>query len=420
MMATDPVPDTPPSVLGIFADPAHMADPYPLYREVLARQPVQDVGAIMLTRYDDVVAGLRHPGLSSDDRYDNAQRTMVANGELRPEVLALAERRSLLHRDPPEHTGSRAAVDRVLAESRWPTLPGLVAALVDDAIDRAAPRGRIDLVGEFAFPVPLAVICRLLDVPPGDHVDVPWARAQMCADFEGPPAAGADCADYTNGTQARMTEYFDRIIADRRRHPGDDLVSALLEAESRGELTVDEVNDTCRLLLVSGQETVTDLIAAGALALLRHPDQLGLVRADPDLAPALVEEALRFDPPVQFVRRVAREDLDVNGTPVAKGQMALLWLGAASRDDRYAAPDDFDVTGAEHGHLQFGLGVHACPGAWLARTQARVALTALARRLVGPRLEREPTYMPRAIHAIEDLPVAFDDVLPREPAHDHR
>lgn len=417
MAEPEPVPKPLPSALDVFADPALMADPYPLYRRVITEQPVQDVGALMLTRYADVAAALRHPGLSVDDRHNDMQHRMAAAGELTPEVVAMTERRSLLHRDPPDHTRVRAVVDAVLGRLRWGELRATVQRLVDDVIDAVAPRGQIELIDELAFPVPLTVVCGLLGVPPGDHVGQPWTRSQLCADFEGPPVAAEDCVDYTRSTQDLMTEYFDAVIAERRRHPGDDVVSALLQAEGRGELSTAEVNDTCRVLLVAASETTTDLIAGGMLALLRHPEQLRALSTRPELAAGAVEEVLRYDPPVQFTRRTARADVDLGAVRVTRGELVLLWLGATGHDpERFSAGARFDITRTGNAHLQFGAGAHACPGAALARLQGEVALTTLCRRLVEPRLVSDPPrYMPRAIHAIEQLPVAFRGVTPRSP-----
>ncbi len=396
-------------------------DPYPLYRRLQRDWPVwRYFGAVGLMRYDDVETVLRHPQVSADDRNSRQHTSLAAERKLAPDYLAQMDRRSFLHRDPPEHTRLRRLVGKAFTPRRVEQLRPFVQRYVDEVLDAAEDRARIEVVGELAYPLPVAVISRLLGVPAEDRAIVEsWPRAQLCCSFEPTSlyaeadAGGAGQVE-ADRIQHQLTEYFDYLIEQRRRDPGDDLTSALIAAEEYGDrLTAEELNATLRLLFVAGYETTVNLIGNGVLALVRHPDQLRAVRDDPALAAAAVEETLRYDAPFQFTRRVALADLDVGGYRIPAGTVILLWLAAANRDPaRFTESDRFDVARGYKRHLGFGSGTHACLGGPLARMQGEVAIRTLTRRLADPTLGVDPPYRQDAFRAIETLPVGFRALAP--------
>ena len=410
------LPSPPPAPSTDCAD--FRADPYPYYRRLLDEGTVSmsdEYGFVMVAGYDDIARLLRDPRLSSDDRNAGAHRTLVDAGLLRSEDLEQLDRRSFLRRDPPDHTRLRALVSRVFTPRRVEELRLIVQRMVDEAIDRAAAGGRMDLIADLAYPLPVTVISRLLGVPAEDHLRLrSWSRAQLCCSFEASGLQLADQQERNCMVQSDLTVYFDELIQRRRREPGADLLSALLALADEGDqLTLDEVNSTARLLLVGGHETTVSLIANGMLALQRNPDQLDLLRRRPELAEAAVEEILRYDPPFQFVTRIALQDLEVGGYAVPRGAVLVLLLAAGNRDgSRFPEPDRLLVTRTDNHHLGFGAGAHFCLGAPLARLQGRVALATLARRLVEPQLEVDPPAYLESVHAIAELPVRFVGVAP--------
>lgn len=412
-----------PSLFDIFLDPKIMADPYPLYQRVLSQCPVQaDEGLpILVAGYTDVAAALANPRLSTDDRHDAMQQAMATAGTMSPALISMLDRRSFLHRDPPAHDRLRTITGRALSRARIARAVDVARLACGNLLDAVASRGAMDLIAEFAYPLPVVAISDILGLPLESGLGVPWWRSQMSADFEAPAVAGNDCAGYSNSVQEQMIARFEDLISTRRGRPGDDVVSDLLAAQNRSELSGAEVNDTCRLLTVAAHETMTCLIANGMLAFLRNRDQLTLLRDHPGLAGRAVEEVLRYDAPIQFTRRVATEDTTVNDIPVSGGRMVLAWIGAANRDHaRFTDPDRFDIRRADTGHLGFGTGMHACLGATLARPLAQVVLATLCARLVDPNLSTDPpSYLPSAVHAIESLPFSFRGLRPaRTPSEE--
>ncbi|GLZ06361.1 cytochrome P450 [Actinomadura sp. NBRC 104412] len=387
----------PAEILGFdpFA-PSFRADPYPRYRELdaarsLARTPA---GLWVTTGHELCERVLRDPGFGHRPAEGVVWRD------------APARRRSFLTMDPPDHTRLRRLVGKAFTARLVERLRPRVEELVADLLD-ALPEGEpVDLLAALAYPLPVIMISELLGVPPEDRdLFKGWSDALargLDPDFLLP------AGDLAKREEARteFAGYFAELAARRRAEPRDDLLSALVAVSDGGEvLSEADLLATCVLLLVAGHETTVNLIGNGALALLRHPDQLAWFRAHPDESAAAVEELLRYDPPVQLTLRSALEDRVVGGTPVPKGGMVLLILGAANRDPAvFRDPDRLDLTryaGAGTGraeaprHLAFGHGIHFCLGAPLARLEGRIAL----RRL----FEREV--------ALADVPLTYRDNL---------
>lgn len=399
------LPDGP--VRELYAGAVVGPDPYSVYARLRDAGIVMTASEAHVSRYADVQAVLRHAQVSTD------ARNSTAFGLLDPGLKRSLERRSFAHTDPPDHTRLRRLVTKAFTRSRVETLRPYIQATVDDALDHAAARGSMDIVTDLAWPLPVQVICRLLGVPPADHLTL-TERQQLCCFDPSTAAATPTVADGLRQRRDNDLAYWTAIIQARRADPGDDLVSALIAARDDDDrLTDDELVNTVRLLFVGGHETTVSLIANGMLALLRNPAQLALLQQRPSLAADAVEETIRYDAPFQFVYRTATADLDINGTTIPAGTQMMIWLAAAGRDPHiFADPDTFDILRENKRHLGFGVGIHACMGGPLARLQGEIALRTLTTRLAHPALapDTRPVHHDDAVHALKSLPITFTGV----------
>jgi cytochrome P450 len=370
-------------------DPANRPNPYPLYAR-LRETPVASLadGFFAVSRYADIAALLHDPRLSKDQRKTELPLTGAQRIEPRP----------FLFLDPPEHDRLRRLVMHQFTPARVNALHDRIVALVDGLLDAHRDQSRLDVVDDLAYPLPVTVICELLGVPREDESRFhAWADI-LAHSIDPDPGQKTDQAALFAGMALR--DYMQELIAERRAHPRDDLLSGLAVGEDpAGRMDDANLVITMILLLIAGHETTVNLITNGTLTLLRHPPELEQLRDHPERATRVVEEVLRFEPPVQFIGRFALADIEVGGVTIPRGSGIRLMLAAGNRDPaRFAGPDRFDPDRPDNEHLGFSGGIHYCVGAPLARIEGQVALTALARRLVNPRLvEDPPAYRPNAV-----------------------
>jgi pimeloyl-[acyl-carrier protein] synthase len=394
-------------------DPVWRSDPYPFYKRLRAEAPVGQVPGIGIwyfTRYADCAAILRDPRWSSDERKGKLYQQFVESGAV-TESEELTRRRPFIFQDPPDHPRLRGLVSSAFTPRVIEQLRPRIQQLVDEMLDQAVERDRLEIIADLAYPLPVVLISELLGVPAGDQSRFRAWSKELAASLDPELTVPPDVLARRLTILGEFGEYFLELIATRRRQPADDLLSALIAVEDQGDsLSEDELLATLILLLVAGHETTVNLIGNGALALLSHPEQLAHLRADPALIRATVEEVLRWDPPVQLDGRIALEDIDVGDVTVAQGDQAMLLLASANRDERHVTDGErFDIGRSEIRHLSFAFGPHFCLGAPLARAEAQLALATLMRRfpdlhLTGADLSYRDTLVLRGLEA---LPVEF-------------
>jgi pimeloyl-[acyl-carrier protein] synthase len=379
--------------LGAFPPPQVVADPYPFYAALRASNPVFRLpvgeptgpGAWLLTRHADVHAVLRDTRFSVDRR---RARLVRDNLDRLPIGMALGEEgglRTMLVMDPPDHTRVRGLVSKAFTPRHVAALRPRIERIVEELLGAAAGHGSMDLIADFAAPLPAIVIAELLGVPAADHRRFKqWSSELVTSVGAGNPVAIRERFEKALG---QLVDYLRGVIAERRRAPGDDLISGMIQAqEQRDALTDAELLATSNLLLLAGHETTTNLIGNGTLALLRHPGELERLRAAPSLLPVAIEELLRYDSPVQATVRVATQDVEIGGRRIPAEALVITGIGAANRDPSvFPEPDRLDLAREPNPHLSFGLGVHFCLGAALARLEAELAFGALLEHF--PRLE---------------------------------
>jgi cytochrome P450 len=395
-------------------DPAFRIDPYPTYRRMLQETPVFDTpfGLTVLSRYADCASLLRHPAAGNDPRKQEGFADRMRQQGLDPDE-EMQRTRPFLALNPPDHTRLRGLVNKAFTPRVVEDLRPRIQQLVNGMLDAVVPRGEIEVIEDIAYPLPVQVICDMMGVPAEDNVTFRAWSAEVARSLDPEDVIPPDVREKRERTFEQFRDYFARLIEQKRAHPGDDLITALIHAEEQGDkLTHEELLATCLLLLIAGHETTVNLIGNGMLTLMRHPDQMQLLRDRPELIRTAVEELLRFDPPVQFTSRGALEDMTLDGgAALKKGQEAVILLAAANRDPaQFPDPDRLDITREDNKHLAFGMGIHYCLGAPLARVEGQIAIGEMTRRLRNPRLLADPPPYKEQItlRGLASLPIAFD------------
>jgi cytochrome P450 len=387
-------------------DPAFVADPYPTYRQLRAEDPVHHspLGFWVLTRYDDVVAALRDPRL--------AKEAIAAFVAARFGAPVPAMGLSMLDRDPPDHTRLRSLVSKAFTPRVVEGLRPRIQQIVDGLLEGVRDVGSMDLIEEFAYPIPVNVICEMLGVPVEDHERFKGWSLDIARGLDSillPPES--EVPKRSVASRNALADYFRELIARRRASPRADMLSGLIAAEEAGDkLSENELLATCILLLIAGHETTVNLIGNGTLALLRNPDQLRRLRDNPALIGSAVEELLRFDGPVQRTARIPSEDVVIDGRKIAKGEMVMPFIGAADRDPaQFPEPDRLDIGRTDNRHIAFGWGIHFCLGAPLARVEGQIAINTLVQRFPRLALATESPEFRESLtlRGLKSLPVRF-------------
>ena len=385
-------------------------DPYPLFHRFREEHPQHrsPEGIWTFTRYHDILAVLRDERFSADPRNATALEHLNTSDDQINPIREVAGR-VLLFTDPPDHTRMRTLVNKAFTPRTVEKLRTHIQQLVDDLLDEVAKGDGMDVIDDFAYPLPALVICELMGVPVADRDTFKGWSGDVAPILD--PVNTPDTLQRAIGTVGQFGLYFMGLIEERKKDPQDDFLSALIAAEENEQrLSLEELLSLCVLIFIAGHETTQNLIGNGLLALLRNRSQLELLQREPSLIKGAVEELLRYDSPVQLTARSAKTDIEVAEAAVPKGEEVIVLLGAGNRDPSvFADPDRLDITRTKSQVLSFGAGAHFCLGAGLARLEGEIAFPALLKRF--PKMELaidEPKYRPTfTLRGLESLPVRF-------------
>jgi pimeloyl-[acyl-carrier protein] synthase len=394
-------------------EPEVLANPYPLYHKLRSEDPVhwdRFLHTWVVTRYPDVLNVLH--SFSADRTPTPEQLTAMGLSGLNP--IAKVMVKQMLFMDAPAHTRLRGLASAAFTPRKVEILRGHIQEIADDLLDRVEARGHMDVIADFAAPMPAIVTAEMLGVPTEDHVNLKkWSTdfAEMLGNFQHNPDRIPRVLESTNN----LTDYFQAAIDRMRHNPREGLIHSFMTAEVDGDrLTDEEIVANCIVTMVGGQETTTNLIGNGLLTLMRNPEQLAQLRDNPSLIPSAVEELLRYESPSQHTGRIAREDVQIGDKEIRKGQAVMAIMAAANRDpDRFPDPDQLILDRSDNKHLAFGWSSHFCFGAPLARMEGQIAFETLLRRL--PKLELVPEPLTwrnnSGLRGLMALPVNFSKKL---------
>jgi pimeloyl-[acyl-carrier protein] synthase len=390
-------------------EPEVLANPYPLYHRLRSEDPVhwdRFLHTWIVSRYVDVINVLH--SFSADRTPTPEQLTAMGLSGLNP--IAEVMVKQMLFMDAPAHTRLRGLASAAFTPAKVRALRGHIQEIVDALLDRVAPDGRMDVIADFAAPMPAIVTAEMLGVPTEDHADLKkWSAdfAEMLGNFQHNPDRIPSVLESTN----QLVDYFRNAIGKMRDQPREGLIYSFMTAEVNGDrLSEEEIVANCIVTMVGGQETTTNLIGNGLLTLLRHRPQLEQLRDDPNLITSAVEELLRYESPSQHTGRIAREDVEMSGKVIRKGQAVMAIMAAANRDpERFPEPDRLILDRADNKHVAFGWSSHFCFGAPLARMEGQISFETLLRRLQNLQLATDQlTWRSNSgLRGLTALPVTF-------------
>lgn len=387
--------------------PEFRTNPYPFYAALRATDPIHWVSSIdqegwFVTSYKEAFSILK------DGRFEKRMRIPETSEAYGP--LAHIQKNMMLFQNPPDHTRLRMLVSKAFTPHMIQELYPYIEETVNELLDAVQPTGKVELISEFAFPLPVIVITKMLGIPVDEREQFrEWANVLIrTIDL----SRTEESLDQGGEVAKKLIGYFHSLIEQRRRHPQNDVMSQLIQAEEQGDrLNEDELVAMCILLLIAGHETTMNLIGNGMLSLLQHPQQCEKLRDNPTLISTAIEEILRYESPTQMTVRFATEDVEIGGKVIRKGQQVYILLGAANRDPAaFSNPDQLDITRTPNHHLAFGTGIHFCLGAPLARLEADIAIRTLLRRIPTLQLDTKTPQWRGLIgfRGLHTLPISFE------------
>ncbi len=372
-------------------DPEFRKNPYPIYHYLRSIEPIHQSfpGMWVLTRYADAKAVLRDPRFCVEKRQKNIQHKSNSLEQRNFDRLVQAIDKWLIFLDPPDHTRLRGLVSKAFSAATVKSLRSQIQQITDELIGKVRHQGFMDVIADYACPLPCNVIAAILGIPVED-----WSKLYHWSDELSrilDPLRSVEDYEQMNKVALEFADYLKILIAQRQKSPQHDLLSTLIAVKDQGnKLTEEEIISVCMLLFFTGEETTVYFITNGMLALLRHPEQMQQLKAEPMLIHNALEEILRYESPVQFTSRVATEDVNLAGVTIRSGEKVLIALGAVNRDPaQFTDPDRFDITRANNSHLAFADGIHHCLGASLTRIEAEIAINTLVQQLPDLKLSQD-------------------------------